>query len=228
MTTCYPAHEVSDSDHQLLQAWSAGDPAAGRSLARRHYDAVFLFFHARLDPEASADLTQSTFEALFSRRSEFRGDSSVRTFLFGIARWKLLDHLRRPSAREDLHAFDEEFVHAGSDRSLGSMLDARRRESLLVKAMRSLPLDDQLLLELKDYEGLTAREMAQIFSVPPGTIATRIRKARARLGEAVRERASSPEQASATVTDLDAHMRRVREQMRERMSARAEPKPTGC
>lgn len=214
---------MSDPDLQLLEAWAAGDPAAGRALVRRHYDSVFLFFHARLDPEASADLVQSTFETLFTRSGEFRGESSVRTFIYGIARWKLLDHLRRPSGREDLYAFDADFVHVASARSLGSMLDARRQESLLVQAMRSLPLDDQLVLELKDYEGLTAREMAQIFDVPPGTIATRIRKARMRLGDAVRERASSPEQASATMTDLDEHMRRVRDQMRGLIGPRNKP-----
>ncbi len=209
---------MADADSELLEAWGSGNAEAGQQLVQRHYESVFLFFHARLDPEASADLTQSTFETLFTRRSRFRGDSTVRTFVFGIARWKLIDHLRRPTvAKERLEPFDEEFIPNASTRSLGSALDARRRESLLVKALRSLPLDEQILLELKDYEGITARQMAEVFEVPPGTMATRIRRARGRLAQAVRQRAASSEQASVTLTDLHDHMCRVRDQMQARL-----------
>lgn len=207
---------MTQDDREQLRRWHEGDGQAGQQLVRRHYDGLFLFFHARLDAEVSADLTQSVFETLFARAKEFRGDSSLRTFLFGIARWKLIEHVRRLGGqREYPHAFDSGLTMAASSDSLSSMLDARRRESMVVQALRSLSLDDQIVLELKDYEGLTAREMAEIFDVPAGTIATRIRKARARLTDAVRQRAASEEEATATLTDLNEHMRCIRAQMHQ-------------
>lgn len=209
------------ADHQLLQAWGQGDASAGQLLVRRHYDAIYLFFHARLDPDLSADLTQSTFETLFAKRDSFRGESEVRTFVFGIARWKLLDHLRkRSTGRGEPVPFDEGLTAPASDRSLSSLLHARRQESLVVKALRSLPVDEQILLELKDYEGMTGKAMAEIFGVPRGTIATRIRRARGRLAEAVQSLAEDPTQVTPTITDLDEHMKRIRSRLNELIAQR--------
>lgn len=201
-------------ERSAYAAWIEGDREAGRALVRRHYTSLFLFFHARVDADSAADLVQETFETLCAKRMDFRGDSTVRTWLFGIARFKLAAHLRQPArCREELVAFDDDFVPVASSRSLGSILFQRSRESLLVRAMRELPFDDQVLLELKEYEGMTARQMAEVFAVPAGTIATRLRRARQRLGEIVARIDRGPDRSVETLTDLDECMRRIRDQM---------------
>lgn len=202
------------TDLELLDAWREGDVGAGQALVKRHYDSVYLFFHGKVGAEASEDLTQTAFETLCQRRQEFRGESSLRTFLFGIARWKLIRHFERlRSTRRPFEPLEDSIHDPELERSMTSLFAAREREMLLVQALRRLPLDDQLLLELKDYEDLTARELAAVFEVPPGTIASRLQRARERLRKAATRLAASPDLLEHTLTNLDGHMRGIRSRL---------------
>lgn len=182
----------------------------------RHYDAVYMFLWGKVDEQIAADLTQETFETICAKHERFRGDSSLRTYLFGIARWKLVNYFRgaqRARARFDplVDGIDPEVV----DRSVTSWFSHKEHEALLVRGLRSLPLDDQFLLELKDYEDLTARELAEILDAPPGTIAGRISRARERLRRAVSELSATQLLAEQTLEGLDAYFGGIRERMRD-------------
>jgi RNA polymerase sigma-70 factor (ECF subfamily) len=199
------------TDLELLDGWIAGDVEAGHLLVKRHYQSVYLFFFGKVGAEPSEDLTQTTFETLCQRRADFRGDSSLRKFIFGIARFKLIRHFERLRGPGHDHEPLRDSVHdAAFERSMTSLLAARDREMMLVQALRRLPLDDQLLLELKDYEQLTARELAAVFEVPPGTIASRLQRARERLRRAATRFAAHPDLVEDTLTNLDLHMRSLR------------------
>ncbi|MEM7156417.1 MAG: sigma-70 family RNA polymerase sigma factor [Myxococcota bacterium] len=198
-------------DRTLLASWLDGDRDAGAALVQRHYRPLFTFFHTRVDPDTSGDLTQSVFETLCERGSKFREVESVRAYLLGIARWKLVAHFRRDrSPQRAAMPFDDELCVAPEARSLSSQWQARERGSVVVEALRRLPLDEQLILELKDYEELTAREIAEVFQIPAGTVATRIRRARQRLGTAVHRLSRTMGMAETTDTSLAEHMRALR------------------
>lgn len=199
------------SEQELLQRWRSGDADAGEALIRAHYRAIYQFFFGKVGAQACADLTQSTFETLCTKRDDFAGDSSLRTYLFGIARHKLANYVRAEWARRGREdEMDRSLPDPAVDRSWASLFEDRHRESLVVRALRQLSLDDQILLELKDYEGLTARHLAEIFDVPPGTIAGRIQRARGRLKEAIRELAATQQDVDDTLTSLDECMREIR------------------
>ncbi|MEM9458881.1 MAG: sigma-70 family RNA polymerase sigma factor [Myxococcota bacterium] len=205
-------------DMELLERWRGGDRHAAQVLIKRHYDSLFMFFWGKVGDQASADLTQDAFETLCTDPGRFRGDSTVRTYLFGIARWKLANHLRRArKMRNTTDTLDEGTETDVVERSITSVLAHREREAMLVRALRSLPLDDQLLLELKDYENLTARELAEVFEVPAGTMAGRINRARERLRRAVRDRAGAT-QAEQTMQSLDSYFREIRQAVRDTTS----------
>jgi RNA polymerase sigma-70 factor (ECF subfamily) len=206
------AHPVTDLD--LLDAWRDGDAAAGQELVKRHYEAVYLFLYGKVDAQVSEDLTQATFETLCRKRDEFRGDSALRTFVLGIARWKLVQHFeRKHAARRRFQPLEHSVQDPALDRSIHSLFAARDREMLVVQALRGLPLDDQLILELKDYEGLTAAQLARVFEIPPGTVASRLRRARQRLREGVQRLAHRPDLVEQTLTSLDGCMRAIRERV---------------
>ncbi len=139
------------ADETLFHAWLDGDAAAGQVLVRRHYRRILRFFYAKVGPEVGKDLTQSTFETLCIIKLSFRGDSTLLTYLFGIARWKLVDYFRAQRAHR---APSEPLTDPGHlpevHCTITSLFMHKQRESLVVQALRSLPLDDQIILELED------------------------------------------------------------------------------
>lgn len=202
------------TDEDLLAGWIEGDAAAGKHLVKRHYRSVLMFFASKVGPEQGRDLTQATFETLCAKRVSFRGDSSVRTYLFGIARWKLVHHLRKHHAdNERFEPLEHSARLADVERSITSLFMGRQRETLLVNALRSLPLDDQIVLELKEYEGMTSRELAAVFAVGRDTMASRVNRARKRLAAAVRESEASARIIDSTLTGLDGCMRDIRDRI---------------
>lgn len=206
------ASDTAAEDEALLLAWVEGDRGASEKLVRRHYRSIFLFFFNKVGQDRAADLTQSTFETLCAKRVQFRGDATVRTYLFGIARWKLVEHLRKVRGR-DFDPLEESAELPQVARSITSLFADRQEEALVVQALRALSLDDQLLLELKDYEGLTGRELAAMYDVPRNTMSGRITRARERLATKVRELATSAKLVESTLTGLDACMTKIRKRL---------------
>jgi RNA polymerase sigma factor (sigma-70 family) len=202
------------SDEALLHAWTGGDAAAGKQLVTRHYRRILLFFYSKVGPELGRDLTQATFETLCAKKVAFRGEASVLTYLFGIARWKLIHHLRTARLHgERFEPLEQSASLPDVDRSITSLFMGRQREALVVRALRSLPLDDQLVLELKDHEGLTSRQLAEVFEVGRDTMSSRINRARQRLTQAVRQAAESAQLIDSTLTGLEDCMREIRERI---------------
>lgn len=195
-------------DLELLRRWRAGDGSAGRALVERHYAAVYRFFHAKVAPDFCADLTQATFEVLCRRRDAFRGEgASLRGFLFGIARMKLVEFIRGKDRAFDPmeHSVADPAVTAG----ISSLLADRQREYLVAQALRSLSLDDQILLELKEYEQLTLRELADLFGATVGSVAGRLTRARERLRLASERLIADPGLRAASEHDLESCMRSI-------------------
>jgi RNA polymerase sigma-70 factor (ECF subfamily) len=198
------------NDTELFSAWMAGQADAGRTLISRHYPRILSFFCSKVPAEAARDLTQSTFETLCANAKSFRGESSFVTYLFGIARWKLVDHLRREGKqRERFDPLRDSVEDLRVERSLGSLLQDRRDEMTLVLALRKLPLDDQIILELRDYEGLTGRELAEIYGVKRTTMTARLSSARRRLAALVSEVSAGGPSIEETASNLDRCMRRI-------------------
>ncbi len=197
-----------DEDLELLRAWQAGDVAAGRALVRRHYAPVYRFFYAKVDEAACEDLTQATFEVLCRRRDAFRGEgASFRGFLFGIARMKLVEFIRGKDRAFDPmeHSVADPAVTAG----VSSLLADRQREHLVAQALRGLSLDDQILLELKEYEQLTLRELADLFGATVGSVAGRLTRARERLRLASERLLADPGLRADSEHDLESCMRDI-------------------
>lgn len=189
-------------DAVLLERWRGGDKAAGAVLLERHHESLARFFMSKLGPEAD-DLVQATFLGLLEGALDrFRAEASFRTFLFGIARKKLLEHLR--SAVRDRARFDPAHeTLAALEPSLGSALDARGQDKLLLAALRQLPIDTQMMLELHYWEGLRIREIAQVLELPINTVKTRMRRGRLSLDEHMRALADSREALETTLRGLD-------------------------
>jgi RNA polymerase sigma-70 factor (ECF subfamily) len=203
-------HETTDE--ALLQAWQAGDQHAGSTLFERHYASIYRFFMSKL-PDAAEDLVQRTFLGCLEARDRFRGDASVRTFLFGIAHNTLRHHLRQRQRLRSEQPLDSD-VRSAAELAPGpsTVLGQRREQRLLLRALRHIPLDYQVVLELHYWEQQSTTQIAAITGVPAGTVKTRLRRGRELLEERIAVLAESPEERDSTLGDVDRWLRVAPEQ----------------
>lgn len=187
-------------DDQLLEAWGRGDPAAGSQLFERHYSAVVRFFSRKIGGDP-ADLIQETFEECVRCRDRVFPDSGFRAFLFGIAYNVLRRHferLRKHGERIDPAA------ESAADLCPGpvTMTATRQQQRRLLVALRRIPLEQQVLLELFYWEDMTSASIAEVLGLPHGTIRSRLRRARQQLQTALGEIDCDPRLRAETAEDL--------------------------
>jgi len=183
-------------DKVLFKAWGEGDKRAAEQLIGRHYDAVVRFFLTKAGPEAD-DLVQQTFLRFGEASKRYQGTSTVRSFLFGIARNVLHEHIRRQvRGRQAEPDFRESALH---DLNPGVATQARQRsdQRALIRALQLIPLESQILMELYYWEGLRVGELADLFEVPEGTIKSRLSRARHQLKGALPKVPTSREEAES-------------------------------
>ncbi|MCA9572057.1 MAG: sigma-70 family RNA polymerase sigma factor [Myxococcales bacterium] len=170
-------------ERQLAEAWARGDTRAGRALVASTYDAIVRFFRTKAGPEAD-DLVQRTFLVCSERVGTFSGDAPFRAFLFGIARNVLLEHYRSRT-RDDRNVPDfHERSIADLQPGVWSQVARRDDERNLLRALQLLPLESQILLELFYWEEVPIADLAVILEVAPGTIKSRLHRAREALQDA--------------------------------------------
>lgn len=196
------------SDFELLDAWRDGDAAAGNELFERHFDSVYRFLDRKTSGD-TADLVQRVFLGCIEGRDRFRGASSFRTFLFAIARHELYGHWRQNNKRDNLD-FGVTAIE-DLDPTPSRVALERQQHRLLLEALRSLPLELQLALELHYWEGMSGPELAEVLDVPEGTVRSRLRRAREGLESRLRELAASPKVLESTITDLEGWARSLGE-----------------
>lgn len=202
---------MSESDAELLQRWNDGDTRSGEQLFARYYDAVSRFFGNKVTRDR-ADLVQGTFSACLEKVDGLKNATSFRSFLFGIARFELLHYYRRKSRREV--EFDAESVSVHDVDPTPSRVIAKHQEQrLLLEALRHIPLELQIVLELTYWEKLTSAEMADLLGIPEGTVKSRVRRARQKLDEELGRLAESPAQLETTASDLDGWAEKLRGQL---------------
>jgi len=196
-------------DVELLEAWAGGEQLAGAVLFDRHIGALSRFFRNKA-PDAADDLIQQTLIACIEARARFEGASSFRTFLFAIARNVLYSHYRgRRAGSPDFSV--SSIAQFGP--SAPSVLAAAGRQRALLEALRSVPLQFQVVLELFFWERLTAAEIGEIVGAPEGTVRTRLRRAKELVAKELRRLENLGLPLHTTIAQLDDWAARVRELM---------------
>jgi RNA polymerase sigma-70 factor (ECF subfamily) len=188
------------SDFDLLRAWRQEDAEAGNALVRRHFRSIFTFLRSKA-PEHVDELVQLTFLACVEARDRIDENRSFRAYVFGIARRQLIYHYRR--TRRQNERFDPmlESVRdlAGSPSQMAAI---RQEQELVFEALRGLPLDLQITLELHYWEELTVNEVAEVLEVPPGTVKSRLHRAREQLRERLTQLGASNEVLESSIEHL--------------------------
>ena len=199
-----------DTDLELLDRWCNGDSAAGNQLALRHFDSLYRFFDNKVGSDID-DLIQATFLACVRSRDQFRRQSSFRTYLFTIARHELYRYLReRQRHREDIDVDEVSIQQLGTSPS-GKLARSQEHKRLLL-ALRSLPVEQQVMLELHYWEDMSAAELAEVFGITEPATHMRLSRARKALRASMEAMAESPLPANTSLENLEAWARTIRAQ----------------
>jgi RNA polymerase sigma-70 factor (ECF subfamily) len=189
------------NDAELLERWRCGDKAAGEMLFERYFAAVERFFVNKA-PEHVDDLVQETFLGCLKSRDHLSDSGKFRSHLFAIAYHVLGTHLRKVYLGRKRLDFTEISMHDLAP-GPGSLLAHRDEQRLLLEALRKIPVDHQVLLELHYWEALTTEEISAVLGVPVGTVRGRLQRARALLEQAMERLANSPILLESTRDRLD-------------------------
>jgi RNA polymerase sigma-70 factor (ECF subfamily) len=169
------------TERELIDQVLAGDPAAERALYDAHVDRVWgMVYRFAGEPDRAADWTQETFVRVFARLREFRGESSLGTWIGSIAISVALTGIRKQARHERRTVeLDPDLVAGGRGSGEPDLRDRLRR------AVAGLGEVYRAVFLLHDVEGYTHEEIAQMLAVEPGTSKARLSRARARLREAL-------------------------------------------
>ncbi|MGB1016122.1 MAG: RNA polymerase sigma factor [Nannocystaceae bacterium] len=198
------------SDRELFDAWADGDTNAGNLLFERYYPKIYKFFQSKINTGVE-DLVQKTFEGLVKARHRFRGDAKVQTYLFQIARNQLAKAYRTKSNTPDLDTGITSLNDLGP--SLSTQIAAKADYRLLLEALRRLPIDDQIILELYHFEGMSGPQVAAVLGLGIPAVRGRIRRATARLEALAAELPSTPGELLSTKTTLATWSASIRDQV---------------
>ena len=174
--------EPGEDAFGLLTRWRDGDRSAGGRLIKRYSGLLLRFFGTKVGEEAD-DLVQQTFVACTERKGAIQNPASFRAYLLAIARAVLVEHFRRKSRHA--RRFDAlETSAADLDPTPSQHLAKNEERRLMGEALRRIPLELQVALELYYWEGMAGPELAAALGLPEGTVRTRLRRGR----QLVRER----------------------------------------
>lgn len=156
--------------HELAARLARGDEAAFAALYDACADRLYHYAATRLGSrEAAADVVQSAFLRAVKSRRRFRGVENPVAYMFQIARNEALRAAKKAGKR--VIAVDE------CEPADGDAHSAYDDAEVIAAALGRLGAEDRELIELKVFGGLTFQEVANVLGLPPGTVATRYRRA---------------------------------------------------
>jgi RNA polymerase sigma-70 factor (ECF subfamily) len=167
----------------VAQAEPAGDPAARiEALFTAHYDRVWRTLRRLGLPSGEADDAAQEVFMVALRRLDDIDPARARAFLSGVAVRVAADHRRHARRHPELPTEDVVLaLRADPGPDVDERMDAARRRARLDALLDTL--DDELrqVIVLHELEALTMAEIAAALELPPGTVASRLRRARERL-----------------------------------------------
>ena len=188
------------TDGELLSAWRAGDRNAGNELFQGHFEAIRRFFVNKVDRDVE-DLVQRTFIGCVEGSDRFEGRSSFRTYLFAVANNILREFYRQKRRDERLDFGTCSVADLGAGPS--SVIADRREQRALLEALRCIPLEFQVALELYYWEKLTGVELGEALGIPENTARSRIRRGKELLTKALTRLQRSNEVLESTDANLE-------------------------
>jgi len=181
------------SDEELMLRYRDGDLRAFEELYGRHRVGLYRFIAWR-SPRADwvDEIVQDSWANLHHARIRYQPDASFRTYLYQIARNRLLDLLRQQqhllaadlgTGTDGRDVFDALADAAQDVVTPDAALDAKQRNDSLHQALAALPSEQKEAVVLQQFSGMSLDEIAAVVAVPVETVKSRLRYAMRKLRE---------------------------------------------
>lgn len=188
---------ASDTDQQLVQRAQRGDLRAFDLLVLKYQGRIAALISRYVsDAGEVEDVTQEAFIKAYRALGKFRGDSAFYTWLYRIAANAAKNHLvakgRRPGADatiEDAEGFDEGGLLSESA-SPEALAMGGELADVVESALNALPDELKAALMLREFDGLSYDDIADVLGCPVGTVRSRIFRAREAIDQRVKEQIS--------------------------------------
>jgi len=179
--------QSEQEDIELVTASQQGDQDAFASLVQRHQRRVFnMVLRMLQDYEEASEITQEAFLAAWMGLPSFRGEARFATWLYRIAYNCALKQLERRKRERYLRAAIEAeqiLEEVNKQKQAEDILELRARQAIVREQMEVLPARYRSVLILRHVQELTYEEMADILTIPIGTIKSHLFRARHLLKE---------------------------------------------
>jgi RNA polymerase sigma-70 factor (ECF subfamily) len=185
---------IDSLDQPLVSRCLDGDEAAWEELVRQHTRQVYgLCFRFTNSAQEAQDLTQDVFLRVFKTIKSFRStEGSFHTWLARVTRNLLIDHYRRNRQERVTDSIEEQLPmleEAGGAASVrpDHALAGREASEILQLTLQKLSPDLREAVILRDLQEMEYREIADVLSIPEGTVKSRINRGRAELARLLRK-----------------------------------------
>ncbi len=187
-----------ETEAELIRLAQGGERAAFDVLVERYQKRIYaVAFGMVSDPENALDVTQEAFIKAYQSLSSFVGRSNFYTWLYRITFNSAIDFIRRE--QRDKSVSYEEGAELGAGSTGGDSLLHRlpspdstvRRSELrdaVLKAIETLPEEQRAAILLREVEGLSYKEIADVLKCSKGTVMSRLHYARHKLQKLLRDR----------------------------------------
>src|SRR3989304_6139221 len=181
----------SVSDNILIDKVKNGDKEAFSKLVRRYQDKIFnAAYRLSGNWHNASDVVQKTFILAYQNIVGFKGESTFSTWLFRIAFNQGISFKREQASHRVISFYsdsDEDSMNinepASSDNSPTESMEMNEKQKIIRNGISELNEDDRKVIILKDIEGNSYKEIAEILGINVVTVRTRLHRARLRLKE---------------------------------------------
>jgi RNA polymerase sigma-70 factor (ECF subfamily) len=180
-------------DEKMVERCLQGDDTAWEavvnSYARRIYNLTYRYTCRR---EEAEDLTQEIFIRVYQNLKSFRADSgSFQSWVMKVGRNLIIDHYRRTRRFQQTAGTEEmETMNLKDDKVLNPHRSVEQSEASLFlrEGLQALAPELKEAIILRDLEGMAYQEIAELLSIPEGTVKSRINRARLELAKLLTKR----------------------------------------
>lgn len=195
---------ASVADKALVDRFRQGDEKAFDEIFE-HYSPSLLGFLTRMcgDPDDARESLQDTFLNIYRYLDGFRGESSLKNWLFRVAVTACLKKKRKRTTlhgnpAEEVSCSEENFPFTWPPRTGGESspqwqkdpeelyLDREFRRAM-IRGVSAMPYKYKIVINLRDFEGFSTEEVSQILDIKPSTVKVRLHRARLHLQEWLRK-----------------------------------------